>query len=110
MTRLLLAALAAACLGGCTATYAPLQDYVMPAQCNAEALSKITTTVVEVEKLTYLENGKHRTAYGMWDDRSDHHVIWLVRGLPEALRSETLAHERCHELMWRETGNGLWHG
>lgn len=89
---------------------APLADYKMPAQCTPEALAAITTSVIEVPKLSYALHGDSMQAYGMWVNRPEGNVILILRGLPEGLRAEVLEHERCHELMYRVTGNAEWHG
>jgi hypothetical protein len=103
--------LAGLALSACSSTaYQPLADYHAPAQCTPEALSQVTTSVIEVDKITYLQHGERVGAYGMWVEKPTGNVILILRGLPQPLRQEVLDHERCHELMFQLTGDGRWHG
>jgi hypothetical protein len=93
---------------GC-AVAAPETDflgYPVPAQCRD--VSGIDIPVIEVagEWLDKAAGGETGGLYGLW---SRIHVIYVRDDLRPGLRARVIEHEKCHEAMWRLTGDPRWH-
>lgn len=75
-----------------------------PAAC--ADLSDVNIPIIEARNIYYAPG---ESAFGEWLPREPTNVILILKGLAEPLRSETIRHEKCHEKMWRLTGNPAWH-
>lgn len=109
MRRALTAIAAALALSACAQQYRPMAHYDVPAACTAAALAEIDTRAIPVEQIPY-QLRQHYDTLGLWVQRPGGNLILIKAGLSETEHANVLAHERCHELMFRRTGNGAWHG
>lgn len=105
----LLAATLLFVLAGCSATVPTYNGFAMPAQCTPEALAAVDVPVIEVAQIPY-ELRDHYGTLGLWLQRPEGNSILIKAGQPPSQRRAVLSHERCHELIFRLTGNGRWHG
>lgn len=105
-TALSLAALLSSCspAHGALGPVTDLWGNVYPAECRGD-LPFIPVVEVPVHFL-HAATGGERGRLGLW---SPAHVIYVLRDLDPATRAEVVRHERCHEQMWRLTGNARWH-
>lgn len=78
---------------------------VFPPEC--ADLSDIKIPVIEVRG-DWLDRAAGETAdvHGLW---SKARVIYVREGLSPETRAAVIEHERCHEKMYRLTGNPGWH-
>lgn len=82
----------------------------MPEAC--ADVSDIDTAIVfmpeaDMRKITPTDKA---VLYGAWLDYVfKPHVILIKEGLSPERQAEVIHHERCHEKMWRLTGNANWH-
>ncbi len=75
----------------------------LPTECNAQALAEIHLPVIIVDKLPYAPGER---AFGLWKKYPNgERVILLRRDAPP----DVLAHELCHEVMFRLTGDHRFH-
>ena len=98
-----------ALLSGC-ATHQDFLGNAMPEACLD--VSDIDIQVIEMPEAEIRKVAPTEKAhlYGAWLQYVfKPHVILISEGLTPTRWAEVLHHEKCHEKMWRLTGNGEWH-
>lgn len=100
----------AALLGACTPTHLDFLGNPYPPACadvSGIDIAVIEMPEAEIRKITPTDK---KVLYGAWLQYVfKPHVILIQEGLSPERRAEVLHHERCHEKIYRLTGNGNWH-